>query len=105
MLLFTGPSRWTGKVTEVVYPIWKVSLELLLIDIDTVTKIWANSSALGFNEDSVIRMSSVQKLKATAIAISLFMTLSVLMGAYVFYLHANLSCAQINLAASAEPLT
>ena len=56
-------------------------------------------------EDGVIRTSSVRKSKAAAVAIGLFMTLSVLMGAYVFYLRTKLSRAQINLAASAAPLT
>ena len=56
-------------------------------------------------EDGVIRTSSVRKSKAAAVAIGMFMTLSVLMGAYVFYLRTKLSRAQINLAASAAPLT
>lgn len=56
-------------------------------------------------EDGVIRTSSVRKSKAAAVAIGMFMTLSVLMGAYVFYLRTKLSRAQINLAASSAPLT
>lgn len=56
-------------------------------------------------EDGVIRTSAVRKSKAAAVAIGMFMTLSVLMGAYVFYLRTKLSRAQINLAASTAPLT
>lgn len=56
-------------------------------------------------EDGIIRTSAVRKSKAAAVAIGMFMTLSVLMGAYVFYLRTKLSRAQINLAASSAPLT
>lgn len=56
-------------------------------------------------EDGVIRTSATKKSKAAAVAIGLFTTLSVLLAAYVFYLRTKLSRAQINLAASAEPLT
>lgn len=56
-------------------------------------------------EDGVIRTSSVRKSKAAAVAIGVFITLSVLLAAYVFYLRTKLSRAQINLAASTAPLT
>uniref|UniRef100_A0A7S3PA54 Uncharacterized protein n=1 Tax=Amphora coffeiformis TaxID=265554 RepID=A0A7S3PA54_9STRA len=56
-------------------------------------------------EDGVIRTSSVRKSKAAAVAIGMFMTLSILMAGYVFYLRTKLSRAQINLAASSAPLT
>jgi len=56
-------------------------------------------------EDGVIRTSATKKSKAAAVAIGLFTTLSVLLAAYVFYLRTKLSRAQINLAASAQPLT
>mgnify|MGYP001803262652 CR=1 FL=1 len=64
-----------------------------------------NEGIKNIREDGVIRTSSVRKSKAAAVAIGMFMTLSVLMGAYVFYLRTKLSRAQINLAASAAPLT
>ena len=56
-------------------------------------------------EDGVIRTSSVRKSKAAAVAIGVFITLSVLLAGYVFYLRTKLSRAQINLAASTNPLT
>ena len=56
-------------------------------------------------EDGVIRTSATKKSKAAAVAIGLFTTLSVLLAAYVFYLRTKLTRAQINLAASAQPLT
>lgn len=56
-------------------------------------------------EDGVIRTSATKKSKAAAVAIGLFTTLSVLLAAYVFYLRTKLARAQINLAASAQPLT
>ncbi|KAL7579871.1 hypothetical protein ACA910_004882 [Epithemia clementina (nom. ined.)] len=56
-------------------------------------------------EDGVIRTSSVRKSKAAAVAIGVFITLSVLLAGYVFYLRTKLSRAQINLAASSNPLT
>ena len=56
-------------------------------------------------EDGVIRTSSVRKSKSAAVAIGVFMTLSVLLAGYVFYLRTKLGRAQINLAASAQPLT
>jgi hypothetical protein len=55
-------------------------------------------------EDGVIRTSSVRKSKSAAVAIGVFMTLSVLLAGYVFYLRTKLGRAQINLAASAHPL-
>lgn len=48
-------------------------------------------------EDGVIRTSTTRKSKAAAVVIGLFMTLSVLLGAYVYYLRTKLSRAQINL--------
>lgn len=56
-------------------------------------------------EDGVIRTSSVRKSKSAAVAIGVFMTLSVLLAGYVFYLRTKLGRAQINLAASSMPLT
>lgn len=56
-------------------------------------------------EDGVIRTSSIRKSKAAAVAIGIFITLSVLLAGYVFYLRTKLSRAQINLAASTNPLT
>lgn len=55
--------------------------------------------------DGVIRTSSTRKSKAAAVAIGLFMTLAVLLAAYVYYLRTKLARAQINLAAAAQPLT
>ena len=51
-------------------------------------------------EDGVIRTSSIRESKAAAVAIGVFITLSVLLAGYVFYLRTKLSRAQINLAAS-----
>eukprot|EP00522_Entomoneis_paludosa_P005247 CAMPEP_0172465108 /NCGR_PEP_ID=MMETSP1065-20121228/52478_1 /TAXON_ID=265537 /ORGANISM="Amphiprora paludosa, Strain CCMP125" /LENGTH=367 /DNA_ID=CAMNT_0013221537 /DNA_START=44 /DNA_END=1147 /DNA_ORIENTATION=+ len=56
-------------------------------------------------EDGVIRTSSVRKSKSAAVAIGVFITVSVLLAGYVFYLRTKLSRAQINLAASTAPLT
>jgi hypothetical protein len=56
-------------------------------------------------EDGVIRTSAVKKSKAAAVSIGLFTTLSVLLGAYVYYLRTKLARAQINLSAAAHPLT
>mmetsp|Transcript_21258 Transcript_21258/g.27448 ORF Transcript_21258/g.27448 Transcript_21258/m.27448 type:complete len:371 (-) Transcript_21258:133-1245(-) len=56
-------------------------------------------------EDGVIRTSSTRKSKSAAVAIGVFITLSVLLAGYVFYLRTKLSRAQINLAASTAPLT
>lgn len=56
-------------------------------------------------EDGVIRTSSIRKSKGAAVAIGLFICLSVLLAGYVFYLRTKLSRAQINLAASSNPLT
>jgi hypothetical protein len=56
-------------------------------------------------EDGVIRTSAVRKSKAAAVCIGLFTTMSVLLAAYVYYLRTKLQRAQINLAASAQPLT
>lgn len=56
-------------------------------------------------EDGVIRTSATKKSKAAAVAIGLFSTMSVLLAAYVYYLRTKLARAQINLAASSQPLT
>lgn len=56
-------------------------------------------------QDGVIRTSTTRKSKAAAVAIGLFMTLSVLLGGYVFYLRTKLARAQINLAAASQSLT
>jgi hypothetical protein len=56
-------------------------------------------------EDGVIRTSQTRKSKSAAVAIGVFMTTGVLLGAYVYYLRTKLSRAQINLAAGSQPLT
>lgn len=56
-------------------------------------------------EDGVIRTSTVRKSKSAAVAIGVFMTLGVLLAAYVYYLRTKLSRAQINLQAASSPLT
>jgi len=56
-------------------------------------------------EDGVIRTSTTKKSKSAAVAIGMFMTLSVLLAGYVYYLRTKLSRAQINLAAASQPLT
>mmetsp|Transcript_26041 Transcript_26041/g.71732 ORF Transcript_26041/g.71732 Transcript_26041/m.71732 type:complete len:373 (+) Transcript_26041:46-1164(+) len=56
-------------------------------------------------EDGVIRTSSIRKSKSAAVAIGVFITLSVLLAGYVFYLRTKLSRAQINLQAANAPLT
>lgn len=56
-------------------------------------------------EDGVIRTNSTRKSKTAAVFIGVFITLSVLLAGYVFYLRTKLSRAQINLAASHAPLT
>lgn len=53
-------------------------------------------------EDGVIRTNVVRKSKPAAVAIGLFLTLSVLLAAYVYYLRTKLQRAQINLAAAAH---
>jgi hypothetical protein len=55
--------------------------------------------------DGVIRTSTTKKSKAAAVAIGVFMTVAVLLGAYVYYLRTKLARAQINLAAASQPLT
>jgi hypothetical protein len=55
--------------------------------------------------DGVIRTSTTRKSKAAAVAIGVFMTVAVLLGAYVYYLRTKLARAQINLAAASQPLT
>lgn len=55
--------------------------------------------------DGVIRTSAVRKSKAAAVGIGIFTTMSVLLGAYVYYLRTKLQRAQINLAAAAQSFT
>lgn len=56
-------------------------------------------------EDGVIRTSTTKKSKAAAVCIGLFLTLAVLLSAYVYYLRTKLGRAQINLAAASQQLT
>jgi hypothetical protein len=73
---------------------------------------YPNESSCGYiegvkiiREDGVIRTSTTRKSKTAAVAIGLFMTLSVLLAGYVYYLRTKLGRAQINLSAAAMPLT
>mmetsp|Transcript_6 Transcript_6/g.14 ORF Transcript_6/g.14 Transcript_6/m.14 type:complete len:186 (-) Transcript_6:151-708(-) len=51
--------------------------------------------------DGVIRTSKTKKSKAAAVCIGLFLTLAVLLAAYVMYLRTKLGRAKINLSAAA----
>jgi hypothetical protein len=73
---------------------------------------YPNESSCGYiagikiiREDGVIRTSTTRKSKTAAVAIGLFMTLSVLLAGYVYYLRTKLGRAQVNLSASAATLT
>ncbi len=50
--------------------------------------------------DGVSRTSTPRKSKTADVAIGLFMTLSVLLAGYVYYLRTKLGRAQINLSAA-----
>uniref|UniRef100_A0A7S1G246 LNR domain-containing protein n=1 Tax=Corethron hystrix TaxID=216773 RepID=A0A7S1G246_9STRA len=50
-------------------------------------------------DDGVIRTSSTRKSKGAAVAIGLFATTAILLGAYVYYLRTKLGRAKINLSA------
>ena len=72
---------------------------------------YPNESSCGYIEgikiikaDGVIRTSTTRKSKSAAVTIGLFLTLSVLLAGYVYYLRTKLSRAQINLAAASQPL-
>jgi len=56
-------------------------------------------------EDGVIRSSSTRKSKAAAVCIGFFLTIAVLLGAYVYYLQTKLSRARVNLESAAHSLT
>jgi hypothetical protein len=56
-------------------------------------------------QDGSIRSSTTRKSKTAAVAIGVFMTLSVLLAGYVYYLRTKLTRAQINLTAASAPLT
>jgi hypothetical protein len=73
---------------------------------------YPNESSCGYiegikiiREDGVIRTSTTRKSKTAAVAIGLFMTLSVLLAGYVYYLRTKLGRAQINLSAATMPLS
>jgi hypothetical protein len=73
---------------------------------------YPNESSCGYiegvkiiREDGVIRTSTTRKSKTAAVAIGLFMTLSVLLAGYVYYLRTKLGRAQINLSAAAMTLS
>jgi len=52
--------------------------------------------------DGVIRTSAVKKSKAAAVCIGLFLTVSVLLAGYVYYLRTKLGRAKINLSAASQ---
>jgi len=57
------------------------------------------------HEDGVMRGASTRKSKAAAVSIGFFLTIAVLLGAYVYYLQTKLSRARVNLAAASQTLT
>jgi hypothetical protein len=56
-------------------------------------------------EDGVIRTSAVKKSKAAAVSIGAFLTISVLLAGYVYYLRTKLGRARVNLSAASHTLT
>jgi hypothetical protein len=68
---------------------------------------YPNEAACGYiagikiiRQDGVIRSSATRKSKAASISIGVFLSISVLLAAYVYYLRTKLSRAKINLNAS-----
>jgi hypothetical protein len=56
-------------------------------------------------EDGVIRTSATRKSKAAAVCIGVFLTVSVLLAGYVYYLRTKLGRARVNLSAASHTLT
>ena len=56
-------------------------------------------------EDGVIRTSATKKSKAAAVCIGVFLTVSVLLAGYVYYLRTKLGRARVNLSAASHTLT
>lgn len=73
---------------------------------------YPNESSCGYiegikviREDGVIRTSNSGKSKTAAVFIGLFLTISVLLAGYVYYLRTKLVRAQVNLSAASSTMT
>mmetsp|Transcript_5717 Transcript_5717/g.9021 ORF Transcript_5717/g.9021 Transcript_5717/m.9021 type:complete len:382 (+) Transcript_5717:126-1271(+) len=96
-----------GEVNEMCDTIYKVAGKC-----ETKMSVYyPNESACAYidgikiiREDGVIRTTATRKSKAAAVSIGVFLTASVLLAGYVYYLRTKLGRAKINLAAASQTL-